>query len=352
MPIVADAAARVGADINPFIRDLQKLDKPVQGLGAKLKASLSPAVLFGGAFAAGFAATKVVDFLGDAVDAASSLNETVSKTGQIFGEDALPAMEEWAETAADAFGQSKQQALDAASTFAIFGKSAGLAGDDLVSFSQDLTVLASDFASFFDTSPEEAITAIGAALRGESEPIRRYGVLLDEATLRQRALRLGIIETTSQALTPQQRVLAAQAEIFAQSADAQGDFARTSDSLANVSRSLESKMSDLSAEIGEGILPAMVMLAEAAVAALDAIGALGDGITDFLATEIAVGTELQELNAAFGKDPFRQGIQAFFELEHAADIAGEGIEAGAGQITAASREMLRGIWEQAAEARR
>ena len=88
-------------------------------------------------------------------------------------------------------------------------------------------------ASFKNTSPEEAITAIGAALRGESEPIRRYGVLLDEATLKHRALALGIISTTDQALTPQQKVLAATAEIYRQTGDIQGDFTRTSEGLAN-----------------------------------------------------------------------------------------------------------------------
>lgn len=204
----------------------------------------------------------VLTFFGGATQAASHLGETVSKTSQIMGKEALPGLEKWAEGAAEAFGQSKQQALDGAATFGIFGKSAGLAGDDLVGFSKELTVLASDFASMFDSSPAEAIEAIGAALRGESEPIRKYGVLLDEATLKQRALQLGIIETTTQALTPQQRVLAAQAEIFAQSADAQGDYQRTSGGLANTQRDLAATMANVTAEIGEKLLPIALKLAK------------------------------------------------------------------------------------------
>lgn len=208
--------------------------------------------------AGGFAALGIADFFADAINAAGDLGETVSKTGQILGEEALPGLEAWAEGAADAFGQSKQLALDGASTFAIFGKSAGLAGDDLVGFSTDLTELSADFASFFNTSPEEAIQAIGAALRGESEPIRRYGILLDDATLRQRAFTLGITDSIKTALTPQQRVLAAQAEIMAQSADAQGDFARTSDGLANQQRILQANLANVTAEIGERLLPVVV----------------------------------------------------------------------------------------------
>ncbi len=263
MPIVADASAAVRADLSPFKRDLSGLDKPVQSLGARIKSALSPkniAATAAGSLAGVFVASKAVDFLGDAISAASDLNETVTKTGQIFGQEALPALEAWASTASDTFGESKQQALDAASTFAIFGKSAGLAGNDLVGFSTNLTELSADFASFFNTSPEDAITAISAALRGEQEPIRKYGVLLDEATLRQRALQMGIVNTTTKALTPQQRVLAAQAEIFAQTSDAQGDFARTSDGLANTQRSLQAQWADMQAEIGDELLPIMLKL--------------------------------------------------------------------------------------------
>lgn len=263
MPIVADAAVAVRGDLSQFNRDLTGAGKSVDTLGVQLKNALSPKnlLLGGGALVAG---TAAISFLSGAVDAASNLNETVSKTGQIFGQEALPGLEKWAETAATTFGQSKQQALDAASNFATFGKSAGLAGNDLTGFSKDLTILASDLASFNNTSPEEAVLAIGAALRGESEPIRRYGVLLNEATLKQRAMALGIIRTTNEALTPQQRVLAAQAEILAQTSDAQGDFARTSDGLANTQRTNAAKWDDAMAKIGKALLPVVTTLAELA----------------------------------------------------------------------------------------
>lgn len=195
----------------------------------------------------------------DAVKAASDFNETFSKSNVIFG-DAAKAVQKFAETAASSLGQSKTQALDAASTFAVFGKSAGLAGQDLSNFAIDFTKLASDLASFNNTTPEEAITAIGAALRGESEPIRRYGVLLDDASMRQKAFELGIISSTKNALTPQQKVLAAQALIFEQTADAQGDFERTSSGLANSQRILAAEFENLKIEIGTALLPVITKL--------------------------------------------------------------------------------------------
>ena len=198
--------------------------------------------------------SAVGGFLGDSIGAATDINETISKVGVLFG-DAAGEIEAFAKTAAVGLGQSQQQAMDAAATFATFGKGAGLSGSQLADFSIDLASLASDMASFNNTSPEQAIEAIGAALRGESEPIRAYGVLLDDATLRQKALELGITSTTKDALTPQQKVLAAQAAIFEQTTAAQGDFARTSDGLANQQRILGAQVDNLKARIGQGLLP-------------------------------------------------------------------------------------------------
>lgn len=201
----------------------------------------------------GVASGLLIDGIKSSITAASNLQETVSKNRVIFGKSA-ESVEAFAKTAASTFGQSQQQALDAAGTFAIFGKAAGLGAQDLVNFSTDFTVLASDMASFTNTSPEEAITAIGAALRGEAEPIRKYGVLLNDNTLKQRASTLGIYDGTG-ALTAQQKILATQAEILAQTSDAQGDFERTSGGLANKTRTLNAEYKNLSTTIGAQLLP-------------------------------------------------------------------------------------------------
>lgn len=202
---------------------------------------------------AGVASQLLIQGVKHSVMAASDLQETVSKNRAIFGSSAQ-SVEDFAKTAASTFGQSQQQALDAASSFALFGKAAGLSAGELVNFSTDFTVLASDLASFSNTSPEEAITAIGAALRGEAEPIRKYNVLLNENTLKERARTLGIYKGTA-ALTSQQKILATQAEIYAQTSIAQGDFDRTSDGLANKTRTLNSELEDLSGKLGTYLLP-------------------------------------------------------------------------------------------------
>lgn len=215
----------------------------VQGRFTKFR---GPALLALGGIAAG---AKV------AVDAASDLNEEASKSKVIFGAQA-GAINKWASSAATSMGQSKRQALEAASGFGLIGQKAGLSGVETAKFAKQFTGLSSDLASFNNTSPEEAITAISAAMRGESEPIRKYGVLLDDATLRARAMKMGLISTTKQALTPQQKALAASKEILAQTTKAQGDFQRTSDGAANKSRILAAQSEDLKAKLGKGLLPA------------------------------------------------------------------------------------------------
>ena len=194
-----------------------------------------------------------------AISAASDLDEAISATRQIFG-DASDAVIKFADDAALAFGQSKQEALDGALTFGTFGKAAGLAGDDLSDFTNGLLGLSSDIASFRNATPQEAIEAIGAALRGESEPLRRFGVLLDDATLKAEALELGIYDGNG-ALTQQQKILAAESAIFKQTADAQGDFARTSGGLANQQRILRARLDNVTAQLGVQLLPIALKVA-------------------------------------------------------------------------------------------
>jgi hypothetical protein len=318
----------VGADTDEFerdmrdIRDPKKVTVPVDAdttkpkkkfkelgddgekMGDRIKNAMDPKKLFGALAAAGALAIGIKGIM-EATNAAAEFGDTVSATGVIFDKEAIPAMEEWAEKAASAFGASKQDALHAANSMAVFGKSAGLAGDDLIVFSQELTQLGGDLASMFGGRTEDAIAAVGSALRGEFEPIRQYGVLLDAATLQDAAFRAGIITTTDQALTPQQRVLAVHKAILEQTSDAQGDFARTSEGMANVQRQIAAQLENVTIEIGEELMPVMLELANwfltDGIGALRAfvdylktagrnIGEFVDGISDYVTTaQIRVG---------------------------------------------------------------
>jgi hypothetical protein len=114
--------------------------------------------------------------------------------------------------------------------------------------------LASDLASFYNTNADEAINAIGAALRGESEPIRKYGVLLDDATLKAKAMEMGLYDGKG-ALDAQAKSLAAYEVILDQTTDAQGDFSRTSDGLAGQQKILTAQLENLKTTMGTNLLP-------------------------------------------------------------------------------------------------
>jgi len=234
--------------LNKAQQALKGIGGPAGKLGNILKASVVP-----GLIAAAGSVLVFTKGLMPAIQAASDLQENTSKIGVIFG-DAGKAVTDFAKTAAREIGQSQNQVLAAAGTFGTFGKAAGLAGDQLATFTTDFITLSADLASFNNTTPDEAINAIGAALRGEAEPLRRFGVLLNDATLKAAALELGIY-SGSGALTAQQKILAAQKVIYEQTGDAQGDFERTSDGLANQQRILSAQFENVKTKIGELLLP-------------------------------------------------------------------------------------------------
>lgn len=252
MTTAATISARLVLDSSDYDDGLSKAGKKADDFGQKWKDVGSKLSTVGRNMTA-FVTVPIIGMGAAAVNAASDLNETKNKIDVIFG-DMSKEITKWSETSATALGQSQTQALDAASNFAIFGKAANLAGDDLVKFSEQNVTLASDLASFFNTNPEEAITAIGAAYRGESEPIRKYGVLINEAAVKTKALEMGLI-SEGEALSQQNRILAVNALIMDQTTAAQGDFARTSDGLANSTRIMQAQLKDAAAALGQQLLP-------------------------------------------------------------------------------------------------
>ncbi len=225
-----------------------------KGVNAAQKAfgGLSKSTVIAGTAIAG-ATVAVAAFAFKSIQKASDFNEAISKNSVVFGAISKE-VENFANTANRSLGLSETAALKAAGTFATFGKSAGLAGKDLSDFSTDLVTMAADLASFNNTSVDEAINALGSALRGEAEPLRKYGVLLDDATLKAAATELGIY-SGNKALTAQQKVLAAQKVIFDQTADAQGDFSRTSTGLAAQQKILGATLENIQTNLGQAFLP-------------------------------------------------------------------------------------------------
>ena len=193
------------------------------------------------------------------IDKAASMEESLSKNRVVFGESSK-AIEAFAETSLHSFGVTERAALEATGVIGTLGTAMGMTASDSAEMATTLVGLAGDMSSFNDASVEETLTAIQAGLRGEAEPLRRFGVLLDAATLKAKALEQGIITSTKDALTPQQKALAAYAVILEQTSIQMGDFTRTADSATNQSKLLAGEWDKIQTEIGTALLPAFTSI--------------------------------------------------------------------------------------------
>ena len=246
----------------------QGLRGALSGLGSKTS------LLFGsGAF---IGTAGITAALGKSVDAASDLNEEVSKSRQIFG-DASTAVETFARNAADSLGVSRTEALAATGTFGNLFTTVGLGQQAMAGMSQDLVTLAADLASFNNADISDVLAAIRSGLIGEAEPLRRYGVLLSEARVQQLALSQTGKENVKE-LTNQEKALARFNIIINDTAAAAGDFDRTSQGLANQSRILKAQIADLSAELGTKLLPTVLRVVSATNGLIDAFMQAGDSL--------------------------------------------------------------------------
>lgn len=206
-----------------------------------------------GLFAAAFAAKKIGEFLKDSVAVASDVGESTSKVGVVFGQASASVLK-FAQTSATSMGLSKGQALEAAGTFGNLFRAIGLTEQKSADMSVKLTGLAGDLASFNNTDPAQALEALRAGLIGSTEPLRQYGVNLNQAQIGAEAVRLGLAKVPG-TLTPAAQAQAAYALILQQTSLAQGDFGRTSGGLANQTRIISAQFTDLKGNVGGALVP-------------------------------------------------------------------------------------------------
>ena len=249
-------------------------DRELDGLGRRAQStSLSLGKIAGAATAAWAAlqgAQAVTRFLSAGVDAASNYEESLSKLTVIAGDLTATEVAEWAERSATGIGATSDEALEMTGTIANLLKTVGIAPDALGGMSTGTVELAADLASFHNVAggTPEVLDKIRAGLVGEAEPLRTLGVLLSAARVKEEAYASGIAERGAE-LTEAQKVQARYNIILQDTIDAQGDFARTSDGLANSQRILEAQIGDVRREIGEALIPVVG----------GAVGALNDLFT-------------------------------------------------------------------------
>ena len=242
--------------------------------------------------AAGTAAAGVFGW--KAVGAASDVNEAFSKMDTIFGASS-GTIDKWSKGAAENIGLSRGAALDAAGTFGNMFTQLGIGAGKAAEMSTGIVDLAADFASFHNADISEVISAQSAAFRGEYDALQRFLPLINAASVEQKALAMTGKATTKE-LTAQDKALAVQALMMEGAGKAQGDFARTSDGLANKMRILKARGEDFVATVGAALLPVVLR-------GIDAFIRLGGEIRERLAPIFArVGAVVRDdVGPAFGR---------------------------------------------------
>lgn len=239
-------------------KSFQKLQRDAGGLGKSVSASSN---VMRNALA-GISTVAVVRGLQSAVMAASNLSESIAKSNTVFGANA-EAIQNWSKTTASSFGVSRQAALEAAGTYGNLFRAFGIGENDAAAMSTSLVQLAADLASFNNTNIDDAILALRSGLSGETEPLKRYGIAINDVRLKEEARRIGLIKDTKGVLPQAIKTQAAYSLIMKDSALAQGDVARTSEGLANQLKFLKAGLEDAKAGFGEALLPAVLNLVNA-----------------------------------------------------------------------------------------
>ena len=209
-----------------------------------------------------------------AVKMASDLTETLSKTNEVFKESANTVLE-WSNNSIENMGMAQQTALDMASSFGDMGTSMGFTTEEAANMSMQLVQLAADMASFKNISVERANTALTAIYTGETESLKAMGIVMTEANLEQFAMAEGC-KTTYKNMSQTEKVMLRYRYVMAMTTNAQGDFVRTGNSLANQTRKLGENIKQTATSFGKLLEPAITSIISTLNDAVSWVDSLSD----------------------------------------------------------------------------
>lgn len=227
----------------------QKATNSVQKQTDKIKSAFGK---IGKAVAIAFSVTAIISFGKSCIELGSDLAEVQNVVDVTFG-DMSETINRFARDALEEFGLSETSAKQYTSTLGAMLKSMGFATKAAADMSMEMTGLAADMASFYNLDIDVAFEKIRSGISGETEPLKQLGINLSVANLEAYALSQGMTKAYS-SMTQQEQALLRYNYLMSVTADAQGDFARTSDGWANQVRVLTERFNALKAAIGQGLI--------------------------------------------------------------------------------------------------
>ena len=215
----------------------------ISSIGSKLTTTVTTPVL-----AAATAAVKL----------GSDYEENLNKVDVAFGSSAKE-VKAWAKTATREFGMSESAALDATSSFGDMATSMGLSDEEAAKMAISLAGLSGDLSSFKNIDIKTAMTALKGVFTGETESLKGLGIVMTETNLKGFAEDMGLVYGE---MSQAEKVTLRYQYVMEKTANAQGDYLRTSDGFANSFRTLKAEVSNLGASFGQELLPYVTPLVQ------------------------------------------------------------------------------------------
>ena len=247
-----------------------KMSKSFKSVGSAISKYLSFAAIIAGLIKLGKAS----------IEAASDLAEVQNVVDVAFGESANE-INTFAQNAITQFGITEYQAKKCASTLMAMANGMGIASDAGKKMSIQLTGLSADMASFYNVSQDVAETALHSVFTGETETLKKFGIVMTEANLEAYRLAQGI-QTSYREMSQAQKVALRYNYVLSSTKDAQNDFARTSGSWANQIRLLKNNFTSLASVLGQ-------VLTKVLLPVVKVINAIISGLTSLLRIIFNVG---------------------------------------------------------------
>lgn len=326
--------AKTGASSGRAATSLGKSLNIFSGSANKAKSSsFSLAAALGKLYASYWLLFRAFSKIKDAIDISSSLTEVENVVRTTFG-NYEKLIQDFSKTSIQDFGMSELTAKQVASRFQAMGTAMGFSQGKMADMSLQLTKLTADMASFYDMEQSDVARNLQAVFTGETEPLRKYGLDLTHATLKEWAMKQGLDADIS-SMTQAEKTMLRYQYVMANTAAAQGDFARTSDTWANQVRILKQSFEQLAAIIGGALINAFKPFVRTLNAVMQKVIAFATTVTNALGSifgwkfEISAGGLADDWSDAAGSaadiadstgqaaknvEKMNKGLRAFDEL--------------------------------------
>jgi hypothetical protein len=259
----------VVGDASQLEKELRKAEAQLGRFGdnAKKSGDILRSAVFGGAVLYG--AKRLVDAAGD-------LQQSIGGTTAVF-ENAAGAVSDFTKNAADLVGMSENAARTITSKLGASLKGFGMSTEEAAKQSINLTTIGADLAATLGGKTEDAVGALGSALRGEYDPLEAFGIALKASEVNAKAVSMGLASSESN-VSAYAKGQATLALITERSAFAQGQFAREADTAQGQAQRAAAKTQDASARLGESLLPIYTKIQQGIGTVADAFTALPDSV--------------------------------------------------------------------------